>query len=61
MMDRLRWNFGMRYELSGDGKGLLRYFAQDGFYHIHSGEMTHLERFKHGSLVTLKGRVRFCI
>ena len=60
-MDELRWNFGVRYELSGDGKGLLRYFAQDGFYHIHSNEMTHLERFKHSSLVKLKGQVRFCL
>ena len=60
-MDRLRWNFGMRYELSCDGKGLLKYFSMNDFYHIHSGEMTHLERFKHGSLVTLKGQVRFCV
>ena len=60
-MDRLRWNFGMRYELSVGGKGLLRYFTLNGFYHIHSNEMTHLERFKHRSLVVLKGQVRFCI
>ena len=60
-MDRLRWNFGMRYELSGDGRGLLRYFAPDGFYHIHSNEMTHLERFKHRSLVKLRGQVRFSL
>lgn len=60
-MDRLRWSFGMRYELSGDGKGLLRYLSPGDFYHIHSNEMTHLERFKHGSLVALKGKVRFSL
>ncbi len=60
-MDKSRWLFGMRYELSGDGKGLLRYFSQSDFYHIHSNEMTHLEGFKYRSLVELKGQVRFCI
>ena len=60
-MDRLRWNFGMRYELSGDGQGLLRYISQSDFYHIHSNKMTHLERFKHRSLVKLKGKVRFSL
>lgn len=60
-MDKLRWSFGMRYELSGDGQGLLKYFAPNGFYHIHSNEMTHLEGFKHRSLVKLKGEVRFSL
>ena len=60
-MDELRWNFGMRYELSGDGQGLLRYLSPKSFYHIHSNEMTHLERFKHRSLVKLKGEVRFSL
>lgn len=60
-MDKLRWFFGMRYELSGDGVGLLKYLSQTLFYHIHSSEMTHLERFKQRSLVKLKGKVRFCL
>ena len=60
-MDKNRWNFGMRYELSGDGAGLLKYFALNGFYHIHSNEMTHLERMKHRALVSLKGEVRFSL
>ena len=61
MMDRFRWNFGMRYELSGDGKGLLRYLSPSDFYHIHSNEMTHLERFKHRALVSSKGEIRFSL
>ena len=59
-MDRLRWNFGMRYELSGDGVGLLKYFSPTNFYHIHSDEMTSLERWKHRALVLSKGGIRFC-
>ncbi len=27
MMDKLRWLFGMRYELSIDGAGLLKYLS----------------------------------
>jgi hypothetical protein len=60
-MDRFRWNFGMRYELSGDGIGLLKYLAPKDFYHIHSDEMTHLERTKNRALVKLKGEVRFTL
>jgi len=60
-MTRLQWLFGMRYELSGDVVGLLRYLSPTDFYHIHSGEMTHLERFKHRALVKLKGKVRFSL
>ena len=60
-MDKLKWNFGMRYELSGDSQGLLKYLAPDIFYHIHSNEMTHLERMKHRALISLKGEVRFSI
>lgn len=60
-MDKLRWLFGMRYELSGDGKGLLKYFSQTDFYHIHSGEMTSIERWKHRALVINKGKVQFSI
>jgi len=58
-MDEIKWLFGMRYELSGDGKGLLKYFAPNNFYHIHSNEMTHLERTKHRALTSLKGKVQF--
>lgn len=60
-MDKLRWNFGMRYELSADGIGLLKYISPATFYHIHSGEMTHLERMKHRALKILKGKVRFSL
>ena len=60
-MDKNRWNFGMRYELSCDGQGLLRYLSPNDFYHIHSNEMTHLERMKHRALVSLKGEVRFSL
>ena len=60
-MDKLRRIFGMRYELSGDGIGLLKYFSPTNFYHIHSNEMTSLERRKHRALVQLKGEVRFSL
>lgn len=60
-MDKLRFLFGMRYELSSDGVGLLMYLTPGTFYHIHSDEMTHLERMKHRSLKTLKGKVRFSL
>lgn len=56
-MIELQWLFGIRYELSGDGVGLLRYFTCDNYYHIHSDEMTSLERRKHR--VLKKGKVRF--
>ena len=60
-MDETTWLFGMRYELSGDGAGLLKYFAPNGFYHIHSDEMTHLESRKHHALFVLRGKVRFSL
>lgn len=60
-MTELQWKFGMRYELSADGVGLLRYISPNDFYHIHSDEMTSLERRKQGALVALKGRVRFTV
>ena len=60
-MDKFRWDFGIRYELSGDGAGLLRYISQSDYFHIHSNEMTHLEYIKHRSLTALKGKVRFCL
>jgi len=36
----------VRYELSGDRVGLLAYFEDGSFYHIHSDELTRLERSK---------------
>jgi len=44
----------LRYELSGDGQGLKRWCrGSDGaeyFYHVHSDEMTELERWIHSLL-----------
>ena len=60
-MTKIQWLFGMRYELSADGLGLLKYFSKDHFYHIHSDEMTSLQRWKQCALKKLKGRVRFCL
>jgi len=52
----------LRYELSGDGKGLKKFIRnpEQGadpstgsgpiFYHVHSDEMTELERWIHGLL-----------
>ena len=33
------------YDISKDGKGLLAYWEDDNFYHIHSNEMTKLEKW----------------
>ena len=52
------WLCHKRYELSGDGAGLLRYLTPTNYYHIHSNEMTSLERWKHCALTRLKGVVR---
>lgn len=60
-MDEIKWLFGMRYELSGDGVGLLKYLSPTTFYHIHSNEMTSIERRKHRALNILKGEVRFSV
>jgi len=60
-MTEHQWLFGMRYELSGDRIGLLKYFSSTDFYHIHSNEMTHLEQMKHRALVSLKGEVQFSL
>jgi len=60
-MDKLRWLFGFRYELSADGAGLLKYISRNDFYHVHSNEMTSLERRKHRALTFNKGSVRFSI
>ena len=49
----------LRYELSGDDKGLKKYIKNldpaatapdEIFYHVHSDEMTELERWIHGLL-----------
>lgn len=58
-MELIRWLFGQRYELSGDGKGLLRYFKPNSYYHIHSDEMTYIERVKHRILTKQQGKIRF--
>ena len=60
-MDKLKWLFGMRYELSADGAGLLKYLSPDDYYHIHSNEMTSIEHWKQRALKNLKGKVRFSI
>lgn len=33
----------VKYQISKDGVGLLAYFEDGGFYHIHSDELTKLE------------------
>ncbi len=53
-MDRIFWLFRKRYELSGDGVGLLRYYKQNRFYHVHSSEMTRVEKRTHRILTRLK-------
>lgn len=59
-MNKVRWVWGQRYRLSADGKGLLKYINPEGdFYHIHSNELTSLERWKHRALIALKGDVQF--
>lgn len=35
----------IKYEISGDGVGLLAYWEDGGFYHIHSNELTKLEKW----------------
>ena len=60
-MDKLRWLFGCRYELSGDKVGLLKYFSPKDYYHIHSDELTSLEKWKVRALNKLKGKVRFAL
>lgn len=35
----------VKYEVAGDGIGLLGYFANGTFYHIHSDELSTLERW----------------
>ena len=49
-MNKWKWLCGIRYELSGDGVGLLKYFTPNDYYHIHSNEMTSLERWKHRAM-----------
>ncbi len=55
-MNKTSWKYGKRYELSADGKGLLRWFKVKRhyeFWHIHSKEMTSLERWKYRAMVHL--------
>ena len=35
----------VKYELCQDGKGLLGYFEDGQYYHIHSDELTELEKW----------------
>lgn len=56
-MTKLQWLFGKRYELSADGRGLLKYIKPGSFYHIHSDEMTPLEIRRHRILS--KSNMRF--
>ncbi len=60
-MNKWHWFYGCRYELSGDNIGLLKYFTRTNYYHIHSDELTSLQRWKVRALKKLKGKVRFCI
>lgn len=45
----------LRYELSGDGQGLKKWFrrkdGEENFYHVHGDELNELEQWIHGSLV----------
>lgn len=41
----------VKYSLSGDGVGLLAYWEDGGFYHIHSNELTKLETWVWKTLV----------
>ena len=59
-MDKVYWWFGMKYALSADGRGLLKYFAPNNFYHIHSDELTRHEKRSHKFLTKLKGVLRYC-
>lgn len=59
-MKRVTWNFGKRYELSGDGIGLRRYISPRTYFHIHSNEMISMERWIRYALWALKGEVRYC-
>ncbi len=61
IMDKWRWMFGFRYELSADGRGLLKYFTPKDFYHVHSDELTRREKWTHRALKRLKNKVRFAI
>ena len=41
----------VRYSLSKDKVGLLAYFADEQYYHIHSGELSPLEKWIYRLLV----------
>ena len=40
----------VKYALSGDGVGLLAYWEDGSFYHMHSDELTKLEKWIWGML-----------
>ena len=44
------------YKLSADGKGLLRFFKDGSFYHIHSDELTANETKVRNGLIYEKTR-----
>jgi len=44
-MKKLTENEKVKYEVSKDGTGLLAYFEDGNFYHIHSDELTKLEKW----------------
>lgn len=44
----------VEYEISGDGVGLLAYFEDGSFYHIHSDELSKLEEWILKLLLALK-------
>lgn len=58
-MDKISWLYHKRYELSGDGVGLLKYLSPKTFYHIHSKEMDRKEKMIHRVLRRLRGVVRY--
>ena len=48
----------VKYKLSGDKVGLLAYFEDGSFYHIHSNELTKLEGWVWGLLLKMeRGRL----
>lgn len=59
ILGKILWAVGKRYELSGDGKGLRKYFKPGNFYHIHSSEMTMAEIIRHRVLTKFKKTMQF--
>ena len=44
----------VKYELSKDKKGLLAFFEDGLFYHVHSDEMDKLKQWIHGLLLKVE-------